>query len=65
VLRALVVVHHIGCRWHGQWSREAVGELNALIEDCIELLLRAPAPATLASVLPPAAAPHPAARPAA
>jgi len=63
VLRALVVVHHIGCRWHGQWSREAATALNALIEDCIELLLRAPAPATLASVLPPAAPPQSAMRP--
>jgi len=63
VLRVLVVVHHIGCRWHGQWSSHASAELNALIEDCIGVLLRAPAPAALASALPVVAAPRAAARP--
>lgn len=63
VLRALVVVHHIGCRWHGQWSTQASAELNALIESCIELLVRSPAPAALASVLPPAPAQRAAVRP--
>ena len=52
VLRALVVVHHIGCRWHGQWSTHASEELAALIEACADLLDRSPPPAALSSVLP-------------
>jgi len=63
VLRALVVVHHIGCRWHGQWSTQSSAELNALIESCVELLLRSPAPVALASVLPAAPVQRAAARP--
>ena len=34
LLRAIAPVHHIGCRWHGNWTPAEVVALRTMLRDC-------------------------------
>ncbi|MEO8152863.1 MAG: phosphotransferase [Rhizobacter sp.] len=53
VLRALVIVHHIGVRWHGEWAGQVKAALTALLQSCIALVEQTPLPPSPAAGMPP------------